>query len=82
MISAQASNIGDSRIELEVQTVKAPDEEFSISFNPGYLLDLIKAAGVSTLRGKFKDRKTAGLFCIPDDEMAFRHVVMPLVANE
>ncbi len=82
VISAHASNIGESRIELTVQPVKTQDESFVVSFNPGFLLDMIKAANVQVLRGCFKDRKTAGLFCIPDIDKAFRHVVMPLVANE
>ena len=82
VLSAHASNIGESRIELTVAPVNTQGDAFVVSFNPNFLLDMIKAANVQTLRGCFKDRKTAGLFCIPDDDNAFRHVVMPLVAND
>lgn len=82
VISAQANNIGESRIEMEVTPVEGGDGEFIVSFNPGYLLDLFKSANTPVLRGRFKDRKTAGLFHLTDDDASYRHVVMPLVATE
>ncbi len=82
VLSAHSSNVGESRIELEVTPIETKKEEFTVSFNPNSLLDLIKATDVEALRGEFKDRRTAGLFTIPGDGSSYRHIVMPLVAGQ
>ncbi|MEM7263837.1 MAG: DNA polymerase III subunit beta, partial [Planctomycetota bacterium] len=82
VLSTQATNLGESRIELGVQTVSAPEPEFSINFNPTYLIDMLKVQTTSALRGSFRDRRTAGSFSIEGMEKDYRHIVMPLVTQE
>lgn len=81
VLSTHASSVGESRIEMEVKKVEGPEEEFSITFNPYYLLDLIKVIDTPVLRGHFKDSKTAGLFFIDGEQDAYRYIVMPLVTT-
>ncbi|MCA8958931.1 MAG: DNA polymerase III subunit beta [Planctomycetes bacterium] len=82
VLSTHATNLGESRIELGVTTVSAPEPEFSINFNPGYLIDLLKVQTSDSLRGSFKDRRTAGCFSVELLGDDYRHVVMPLVTQE
>ncbi|MGE4618653.1 MAG: DNA polymerase III subunit beta [Planctomycetota bacterium] len=81
-ISSSASNIGESRVEFAVEKVEGEDEDFVINFNPGYLIELLKVIGTDRVQCGFVDGKTAGLFSIPEEEKAYRHIVMPLVVNE
>jgi DNA polymerase III sliding clamp (beta) subunit (PCNA family) len=81
-ISSSASNIGESRVEFAVERVEGEDDEFSIHFNPDYLIELLNKIDNPKVRCGLRDGKTAGLFSIPDDEFSYRHIVMPLVVNE
>ncbi len=82
VLSTHATNLGESRIELDVSLVSAPEPEFTINFNPGYLIDMLKVQTSSELRGSFRDRRTAGTFSIEGMENDYRHIVMPLVTQE
>lgn len=81
-ISSSASNVGESRVEFAVERVEGEDDEFSIHFNPDYLIELLNKIDNPKVRCGLRDGKTAGLFSIPDDEFSYRHIVMPLVVNE
>ena len=81
-LSTQSSNVGESRIELDVERPDDKSDAFKIAFNPQYMLDLIRAVDAPALRGHFKDGKTAGMFSVKEDETAYRHIVMPLVTND
>ncbi len=82
VLSTHVAAVGESRIELEVNPVEGNGEEFSITFNPYYMLDLIKSLDAPVLRGHFKDGKTAGLFSLDGEGDSYRHIVMPLVTGE
>lgn len=81
VLSTKAANVGESRIELGVDPVDANGGELSINFNPAYLLDLVKVIDTSTLRGRFRDQKTAGVFQSEGEQLRYHHIVMPLVTN-
>lgn len=81
-LSTFASNVGESQIEIPVEKTSGDEGEFVIHFNPVYLIELLKAVDSSKVRCGFLDRRTAGLFSIPEDEMAYRHIVMPLVVQD
>ncbi len=81
-LSTFASNVGESQIEIAVEKSYGEEDEFVIHFNPGYLIDLLKAVDSDKIRCGFRDRRTAGLFSIPENEMAYRHIVMPLVIQD
>lgn len=80
-LSSHAANLGESTVEVEVEPVETPEEEFEINFNPMYLIDMLKAHDSPKLRLSVKDRSTAGVFTILGQEEAYRHVVMPLVTS-
>ena len=82
VLSTAASNVGESRIELPAVQVQGDEEEFSIHFNPGYLIDLLRVLDAPKVLCRFRDRKTAGLFSLPDAGESYRHIVMPLVVQE
>jgi DNA polymerase III sliding clamp (beta) subunit (PCNA family) len=82
VLSTAASNVGESRIELPATRLQGEEEEFSIHFNPGYLIDLLRVLDSPKVLCRFRDRKTAGLFSLPDGAESYRHIVMPLVVQE
>jgi len=82
VLSTAASNIGESRVEIPVQQESGDGEEFTIHFNPGYLIELLRVLDSPQVICSFRDRKTAGLFSLPASEMSYRHIVMPLVVQE
>ena len=82
VLSTVASNVGESRIEVPAQQESGDDEEFVIHFNPGYLIDLLRVIDSERIVASFRDRKTAGLFSLPEGGPIYRHIVMPLVVQE
>lgn len=82
VLSTNVATVGESRIELQVNVVEGSGDEFSITFNPYYMLDLIKAVDRPVLRGHFRDAKTAGLFSLDGEGDSYRHIIMPLVTGD
>jgi len=81
-LSSSASNVGESRVEFSVEQVEGEDERFAIHFNPEYLIELLNKIDSKKVRCGLRDSKTAGLFSVPDEDVSYRHIVMPLVVNE
>ena len=82
VLSTVASNVGESRIEVSAQRESGEEEEFTIHFNPGYLIDLLRVIDSPRIVASFRDRKTAGLFSLPEGGANYRHIVMPLVVSD
>ena len=82
VLSTVASNVGESRIEVPAVRESGDDDEFAIHFNPGYLIDLLRVIDSERIVASFRDRKTAGLFSLPEGGPTYRHIVMPLVVSE
>jgi DNA polymerase-3 subunit beta len=82
VLSTAASNVGESRIEVPAKQEQGDEEEFSIHFNPGYVIDLLRVLDSPQVICSFRDRKTAGLFSLPEGGPTYRHIVMPLVVQE
>ena len=81
-LSTAASNVGESHIEVVAKQEQGDEEEFAIHFNPGYLIDLLRVLDSPQVICSFRDRKTAGLFSLPEGGPEYRHIVMPLVVQE
>ncbi len=82
VLSTAASNVGESRIEVPAKQESGDEEDFTIHFNPGYLIDLLRVIDSQQVVVSFRDRKTAGLFSLPEGGPSYRHIVMPLVVSE
>ncbi|MFN0060322.1 MAG: DNA polymerase III subunit beta [Planctomycetota bacterium] len=82
VISTQAATLGESRIELTTDVLRAASPQFFITFNPGYLIDLLKVSDGLPVALSIVDRKTAGSFTFKGLEDSYRHIVMPLVTDE
>lgn len=82
VLSTAASNVGESRVEVPAARIQGDEDDFSIHFNPGYLIDLLRVLDSPKVLCRFRDRKTAGLFSLPDGGESYRHIVMPLVVQE
>ena len=82
VLSTAASNVGESRIEVPAVQEAGDEEDFTIHFNPGYLIDLLRVIDSKQVMVSFRDRKTAGLFSLPEGGPRYRHIVMPLVVSD
>ncbi len=82
VLSTAASNVGESRVEVPATRAQGDEDEFSIHFNPGYVMDLLRVLDAPTVVCSFRDRKTAGLFSLVDGGKSYRHIVMPLVVQD
>lgn len=82
VLTTAASNVGESHIEVPLERLEGDDDDFAIHFNPGYLIDLLRVLDAPKVICSFRDRKTAGLFSLPEGGPSYRHIIMPLVVQE
>ncbi len=75
VISKNSPDIGESREELEVEYDGSP---FSIGFNPGYLLDVLKNISDDLVHLELQDPEKPGVIRTPDN---YVYVVLPMQLN-
>lgn len=76
-IFANAPQTGENETELEIETEKGGDEEFSIAFNYRYLLDFLNNTNSQEFTAEFNDPLSSGVFRLPSDPH-FLHLIMPV----
>ena len=76
-ISSSSTETGESEDSIEIDYT---GELITIGFNSQYLLDFFKNADADQVRLEFKDAQSAGQLRpdIPDAELKYRYVVMPM----
>ena len=76
-ISSSSTETGESEDSIEIDYTA---EVITIGFNSQYLIDFFKNADADQVRIEFKDAQSAGQLRpdIPDAELKYRYVVMPM----
>ncbi|MEM7164015.1 MAG: DNA polymerase III subunit beta [Planctomycetota bacterium] len=82
VLSTRAADVGESRVELGIEPVESSEDALAINFNPAFVIDLLRAVDDDTIRGRFQNQRTAGIFEFENESMNYRHIVMPLVAQQ
>lgn len=72
ILSAEASHLGESRIELGVSYAGEP---FDIGFNPDFVIDVLKVVARDKVTIELKQPNTAGII---KDEQGYLSLIMPI----